>query len=197
MSMTESEKYIEIIKSLDCENITSIVCEYNKAGCSDCSFMIAKNKAIQALEEIQQYREYKEIFESHFSEDPLKLFSDKEEFSKWFERGKWHVLKCDELGREVEAYRAIGTVSEFRELKEIDEDLRIKYCYEDLSSAENRGYLQGCNEGVDEFAKFLHKKAKKNNGLRLSSETRSWTHPSIFDYVEEFKSEEICRTEED
>ena len=148
MSMTESEKYIEIIKSLDCENITSIVCEYNKTGCSDCSFMIAKNKAIQALEEIQQYR-------------------------------------------------AIGTVSEFRELKEIDEDLRIKYCYEDLSSAENRGYLQGCNEGVDEFAKFLHKKAKENNGLRLSSETRSWTHPSIFDYVEEFKSEEICRTEED
>jgi|GEM_PF-4946345 len=75
-------------------------------------------KAIKALEEIQQYREYREIFESHFTEDALKLFSDKEEFSKWFERGKWHVLKCDELGREVEAYRAIGTVSEFRELKE-------------------------------------------------------------------------------
>ena len=56
MSMTESERYIEIIKSLDCENITSIVCEYNKTGCSDCSFMIAKNKAITALEEVQQYR---------------------------------------------------------------------------------------------------------------------------------------------
>ena len=78
----------------------------------------ALNVAISALEEIQQYREYREIFESHFTEDALKLFSDKEEFSKWLERGKWHVLKCDELGREVEEYRAIGTVSEFRELKE-------------------------------------------------------------------------------
>ena len=76
MSMSESERYIEIIKSLDCENITSIVCEYNKTGCSDCSFMIAKNKAIQALEGIQQYRaigtvsEFRELKEKATAKSP-------------------------------------------------------------------------------------------------------------------------------
>ena len=88
-------------------------------------------------------------------------------------------------------------LEELKTLKDIDEDLRLKYCYEDLSNAEHRGYCQGSNEAVDDFAKFLHDKAKKNNGLRLSSETRSWTHPSIFDYLEEFKNEQICKEEVD
>ena len=35
----------------------------------------------------------------------------------------------------------------------------------------------------------LHEKAKENNGLRLSSETRSWTHASIYDYVNEFREQ--------
>lgn len=42
---------------------------------------------------------------------------------------------------------------------------------------------------VNEFANFLHEKAKKNNGLYLSSETRSWTHASIYDYVNEFREQ--------
>lgn len=131
--------------------------------------------AIKSLEEIQQYREYKEIFESHFSEEALKLLSDKEEFGKWLERGRWIAKKCDEINRELEQYRVIGTIEEFKALKEAD--------------------MRGTNRAVDEFANYLHKIAKENNGLRLSSETRSWTHPCIFDYLEEFKNEQICKAE--
>lgn len=122
MSMTESDAIEILLQILYDEKIGE---EGTKAF----------QMAIHSLEEIQQYREYKEIFESHFTEDALKLFSDKEEFSKWFERGKWHVLKCDELGREVEAYRAIGTVSEFRELKE--KETAKKPIYSDFDENED------------------------------------------------------------
>ena len=47
------------------------------------------------------------------------------------------------------------------------------------------------NKAIDEFANFIHGKAKENNGLRLSGETRSWTHASIFDYVNEFRAEQM------
>lgn len=66
------------------------------------------------FEEIQQYRAYKEIFESHFSEEALELLSDKEEFSKWLERGKWIAKKCDEINRKLESFEAIGTIEECR-----------------------------------------------------------------------------------
>lgn len=78
----------------------------------------SKDMAIQALEEIQQCREYKEIFESHFSEEVLKLLSNKEEFGKWLERGRWIAKKCDEINRELEQYQAIDTVEKFKTLKE-------------------------------------------------------------------------------
>lgn len=63
-------------------------------------------------------RKYKEIFESHFSEEALKLLSNKEEFGKWLERGRWIAKKCDEINRELEQYRAIGTVEELKSMKE-------------------------------------------------------------------------------
>lgn len=110
----------------------------------------AVNVAISALEEVQQYREYREIFESHFTEDALKLFSDKEEFSKWFERGKWHVLKCDELGREVEKYRAIGTVSEFRENKNF-----LEFLYNTVLPNEMEQYLS-MYHASEEKGEYLH-----------------------------------------
>lgn len=73
---------------------------------------------VSILEEIQQYREYKEIFESHFSEEALKLLSNKEEFGKWLERGRWIAKKCDEINRELEQYRAIGTVEQLEWCKD-------------------------------------------------------------------------------
>ena len=75
----------------------------------------------------------------------------------------------------MECYKEIGTVEEFKALKEAD--------------------MRGANRAVDEFANYLHRIAKENNGLRLSSETKSWTHPCIFDYLEEFKNEQTCKEE--
>ena len=86
----------------------------------------SRDMAIQALEEIQQCREYKEIFESHFSEEALKLLSNKEEFGKWLERGRWIAKKCDEINRELEQYRAIGTIEEIKALKEKSVPRKIK-----------------------------------------------------------------------
>ena len=45
--------------------------------------------------------------------------------------------------------------------EDIDEDLRLQYCYEDLSSAENRGYMQGHNEAIDEFFSELCKVSER------------------------------------
>ena len=102
---------------------------------------------------------------------------------------------CDEKSKNIKL-KAEPQV--FIEIKQALEELKtLKDIDEDLSNAEHRGYCQGSNEAVDDFAKFLHDKAKENNGLRLSSETRSWTHPSIFDYLEEFKNEQICKEEVD
>lgn len=84
----------------------------------DEEFARALATAIQALEEIQQYRAYKEIFESHFSKEALELLSDKAEFGKWLERGKWIAKKCDEINRKLESFEAIGTIEEFKALKE-------------------------------------------------------------------------------
>ena len=92
---------------------------------------------------------------------------------------------------EIQQYRAIGTIEEFKDLKENQRNCKdCAGCTNwKCDCANERDYA------INEFADFLHKKAKENNGLRLSSETRSWTHPSIFDYLEEFKNEQICKQE--
>lgn len=79
----------------------------------------------------------------------------------------------------------------------VDEELLMQLTssyaeeYNDLPNTHKQAiqwaYEQGQNKAIDEFADFLHQKAKENNGLRLSSETRSWTHACIYDYVNEFK----------
>jgi len=84
-------------------------------------------------------------------------------------------MKAEKLIEELKEYQAIGTIEEFKALKEAD--------------------MRGANRAVDEFANYLHKIAKENNGLRLSSETRSWTHLCIFDYLEYFKNEQTCKEE--
>lgn len=111
--MTENEAIKELKEDFN---------ELGKAIPCDTGWGIAINEAysmaIQALEEIQWYRAYREIFESHFSKEALELLSDKEEFGKWLERGKWIAKRCDELNRELEQYSAIGTIEEFKDLKE-------------------------------------------------------------------------------
>ena len=118
--------------------------------------------AIKALEEIQAYRAIGTV-----KEIMDMLFSTEQEHDE--------VLK----------YRAIGTVEEFKALKEKEErfDRNIRMF--------NEIGLEIRANAIDEFAEFLHKKAKENNGLRLSSETRSWTHASIYDYVREFRETQM------
>lgn len=119
--MTENE--IHFRNTDDCiKKIKSIRTMYRDTTPS----YVALSDAIQALEEIQQCREYKEIFESHFSEEALKLLSNKEEFGKWLERGRWIAKKCDEINRELEQYRAIGTIEEIKALKEKSVPRKIK-----------------------------------------------------------------------
>ena len=105
------------------------------------------------------------------------------EAQKWLERFEWDDSEetsealatiCEAL-QEYPKFKAIGTIEEFKALKEAD--------------------MRGANRAVDEFANYLHKIAKENNGLRLSSETKSWTHPCIFDYLEEFKNEQTSKEE--
>ena len=81
----------------------------------------------------------------------------------------------------LKEYSTIGTVDEFKALKE--NQRKCKDC------ANERDYA------ITQFANFLHEKAKENNGLRLSSETRSWTHPCIFDYLKEFREKQIFEEE--
>lgn len=103
-----------------------------------------------------------------------------------------NFLSCDDDTSIIEdlqtlvEYYSIGTVEEFKELKD-EQQNKCKDCAGctmwKCDCANER------NNAIDEFANFLHEKAKENNGLRLSSETRSWTHASIYDYVAEFKEQ--------
>ena len=124
--------------------------------------------AIQALSEIQQYRELGTV-------EHIKLTFE----------------LCKGLDCLVKMYEAIGTVDEFKALKE--SELKCKDCAGctnwKCDCANERDYA------ITQFANFLHEKSKENNGLRLSSETRSWTHPCIFDYLEEFKNEQTSKAE--
>lgn len=91
---------------------------FDESKITDNKEVKALQKAVIALKEVQQYRAYKEIFESHFSKEALELLSDKEEFGKWLERGKWIAKRCDEINRKVEQFETIGTIEEFKALKE-------------------------------------------------------------------------------
>lgn len=117
------------------------------------------------------------------------------EAQKWLEMFEWDDSEetsealatiCEAL-QEYPKFKAIGTIEEFKALKE--SELKCKDCAGctnwKCDCANERDYA------ITQFANFLHEKSKENNGLRLSSETRSWTHPCIFDYLKEFKEKQI------
>ena len=157
--MTESEAK-KWINTL--KNWNSILSEAQEA----CE--IAEN----LFEEIQQYRAIGTI----------------EELQELKENGAFTGVELAQIAvnqMELKKYMAIGTVDEFKALKENQrkcEDCAGCTAW-NCDCANERAYA------IDEFANFIHKKAKGNNGLRLSGETRSWTHASIFDYVNEFKEQ--------
>lgn len=91
----------------------------------------------------------------------------------------------------VDEVNIISTTYTYKELVYIICNLPTAYDVEKVVAEleEERDYA------ITQFANFLHEKAKENNGLRLSSETRSWTHPCIFDYLKEFKEKQIFEEE--
>lgn len=79
----------------------------------------------------------------------------------------------------------------------IEEHLFEKYCVEgedkELCKLMEEHDKEIRDKAINKFCDFLHEKAKENNGLRLSSETRSWTHASIYYYRDEFREKRKTR----
>lgn len=72
---------------------------------------------------------------------------------------------------EPEFFNDVADVLEdYKELKLIDEDLRLKYCYEDLSEADNWGYVRGYNEAIDDLIEKLDMKLTYYSGYPNCSE---------------------------
>ena len=136
--MTENEaiKNVTTYVYMECENMPQQVIK-------------ALNVMKDATKEIQQYRAYKEIFEIHFSKEALELLSDKEEFGKWLERGNWIAKRCDEINRELEQYREIGTIEEFKALKEKNEPKKAKWEFDDFTAKFGNPYR--CSNCDEEF----------------------------------------------
>lgn len=140
---------------------------------------------LKALDELEQYREFKEIFESSFSKEVVKLLSDKKEFASWLERGKWIAKKCEELRVELDRFRAIGTVSDFRELKE----KATERCFEEDTLD---GYGHTCtnktcaerirSKAIEEFAEALRQECLESPYKEV------WLH-TILKIAKEMKGE--------
>lgn len=167
--MTENEA-ISMLEQGD-KNVYEADCTYEE-------YLEAIEMGRKALEEIQQYRTYKEIFENHFDEKVLKLFSNREEFGAWLERGKWIAKRCDEINKELEQYRAIGTVEEFNALKEKEErfDRNIRMF--------NEIGLEIRAKAIDEFAEKLSLEISESIiwGM-LPTDCRDGVSDEIVDYV--------------
>ena len=119
---------------------------------------------------------------------------------------KWDVLRhlrdfAENFKEELEQYRAIGTVEDVTFYKKCYDEELYEFCGEyGTDNCGCKGRMEYLEKKVaefeavgtiEEFANFIHKKAKENNGLRLSGEKRSWTHASIFDFVNEFRGEKL------
>lgn len=80
-----------------------------------CNIGVARSDYRTSGKAKEDYHTLKSLIEEHFSNpqiDWLKncmgeeifnlIFSSQEEVNKWFDRIKWHVKKCDELGRQLD-----------------------------------------------------------------------------------------------
>ena len=72
----------------------------------------------------------------------------------------YYSKPCIECAEEHE--QLADWLEDYKKLKSIDEDLRLKYCYEDLSEADNLGYLRGYNKAIDDFIKKLEEHEHNN-----------------------------------
>ena len=82
--------------------------------------------------------------------------------SKYIMKGRRGGGKVEYSKRYLEHKLVAEWLKDYKKLKSIDEDLRLKYCYEDLSDADNLGYLRGYNKAIDDFIKKLEEHEHNN-----------------------------------
>lgn len=75
--------------------------------------------------------------------------------SKYIMIGKRGGGKAEYSKRYLEHKLVAEWLEDYKKLKSIDEDLRLKYCYEDLSDADNWGYARGYNKAIDDLTNKL------------------------------------------
>lgn len=75
--------------------------------------------------------------------------------SKYIMKGRRGGGKVEYSKRYLEHKLVAEWLEDYKKLKSIDEDLRLKYCYEDLSEADNLGYLRGYNKAISEVDDLL------------------------------------------
>ena len=75
--------------------------------------------------------------------------------SKYIMKGRRGGGKVEYSKRYLEHKLVAEWLEDYKKLKNIDEDLRLKYCYEDLSEADNLGYLRGYNKAISEVDDLL------------------------------------------
>lgn len=127
----------------------------------------ALNMAVEAIKEIQQYRAIGTVEEI---ENSFKKTINA------FEKANPLIKSALDI---LQEYQSIGTIEELKALKEIDEDLRLKYCYEDLSNADNSGYMRGYAKAIDDCLAVLY----QNAGKFISTEL----YYKVYERVEKLK----------
>ena len=80
----------------------------------------------------------------------------------------YYSKSCIECAEEHE--QLADWLEDYKKLKSIDEDLRLKYCYEDLSEADNLGYLRGYNKAISEVDDLLSADLPMSNVLHNINE---------------------------
>ena len=83
-----------------------------------------------------------------------EVAEDKRADADWkFRHGRLNADDCISCAEEHE--QLADWLEDYKKLKSIDEDLRLKYCYEDLSDADNLGYLRGYNKAIDDLTEKI------------------------------------------
>ena len=110
--------------------------------------------------------------------------------SKYIMKGRRGGGKVEYSKRYLEHKLVAEWLEDYKKLKSIDEDLRLKYCYEDLSEADNLGYLRGYNKAISEVDDLLSADLPISNVLHNINEFILCNNKGI-DY-DELDTEKEC-----
>ena len=118
-----------------------------------------------------------------------EVAEDKRADADWkFRHGRLNADDCISCAEEHD--QLADWLEDYKKLKSIDEDLRLKYCYEDLSEADNLGYLRGYNKAISEVDDLLSADLPISNVLHNINEFILCNNKGI-DY-DELDTEKEC-----